>query len=46
MAFYNSIKDNFVVYQDRFEINVLQLFAHPQTSEWLLLLLSGYFKVF
>jgi len=25
---------NFVVYEDRLETNLLQLFAHPENSEW------------
>ena len=35
VAFHNSIIGNFIVYQDRFETNLLQLFTHPQVSEWL-----------
>jgi len=34
VPFYKSIRGNFMVYQDRFETNSLQLFAHPETSEW------------
>jgi len=33
MVFHNSIVSNFMVYQDRFETNFLQLFMHPQLSE-------------
>ena len=32
--FHNSIISNFVVYQDRLEINSLQLFEHLENSEW------------
>jgi len=35
-AFHNSIniRGNFMVYQDRFVKNLLQLFGHPENSEW------------
>jgi len=33
VPFHNSIIGNFMVYQDRFEINLLQLFGHPDNSE-------------
>jgi len=33
VPFYKSIRGNFMVYQDRFETNLLQLFAHPETLE-------------
>jgi len=32
-AFHNSIIGNFVVYQDRLEINLLQLFGHLENAE-------------
>jgi len=32
-AFQNRITGNFVV-QDRLETNLLQLFEHPENSEW------------
>jgi len=32
-AFHNSIIGNFMVYQDRLETNLLQLFGHPENSE-------------
>jgi len=32
-SFRNSIIGNFMVYQDRLEINLLQLFRHPEISE-------------
>jgi len=36
VPFHNSITGgNFMVYQDRLETNLLQLFAHPEISEWL-----------
>ena len=31
--FHNSIIGNFMVYQDRVEVNLLQLFAHPENTE-------------
>jgi len=31
--FYNSITGNFMVYQDLFETNLLQLFTNPQHLE-------------
>ena len=34
VLFHNSIIGNFMVYQDRLEINLLQLFGHPDNSEW------------
>jgi len=34
-AFHNSIIGNFMIYDDRFETNLLQLFAHLENSEWL-----------
>jgi len=33
VPFHNSI-GNFMVYQDRLETNLLQLFTHPENSEW------------
>jgi len=33
VSFHNSIRGNFVVYQDRLETNLLQLFGHPENSE-------------
>jgi len=32
MVFHNRIIGNFMVYKDRLETNLLQLFAHPQNS--------------
>ena len=34
VRFHNSNIGNFMVYQDRLEINLLQLFRHPEISEW------------
>jgi len=33
VLFHNSTIGNFMVYQDRLEINLLQLFRHPENSE-------------
>jgi len=33
VPFHTSIIGNFMVYQDRLETNLLQLFGHPQNSE-------------
>ena len=34
VLFYKSIIRNFMVYQDRHETYLLQLFAHPEALEW------------
>ena len=34
VPFHNSIIGNFMVYQDRLEINLPQLFGHSDSSEW------------
>jgi len=34
VPFYENIIGNFMVYQVRIETNLLQLFAHPGTSDW------------
>jgi len=34
VPFHKSILSNFMVYQDRLETNLLQLFAHPENPEW------------
>ena len=34
MPFNNSILGRFMVCKDRFEPNILHLFAHPENSEW------------
>jgi len=36
VLFHNSIMGDSTVYQNRLETNLLQLFAHPENSEWLL----------
>ena len=33
VPFHNSIIGTFMVYQDRLETNLLQLFGHPENSE-------------
>ena len=33
-AFHNRITGNFMVYHDRFQTNLLQLFENPKNSEW------------
>jgi len=33
VPFHNSIIGNFMVYQERLEINLLQLLGHPDNSE-------------
>jgi len=44
-AFHNSIIVNFVVYQDRIETNPLQLFEHPENSEWFSIISVSIFEV-
>jgi len=34
VPFHNRITGNFMVNQDRLEINLLQLLSHPENSEW------------
>jgi len=34
VPYHNSIVGNIIVYQDRIETNLLQLFAHPENLEW------------
>jgi len=34
MPFHNRSIGNFMVYKDRIETNLLQLFAHLQNSQW------------
>jgi len=43
--FHNSIMGNFMVYQDRFETNLLQLFAQQEHSEWLSVISAIIFEV-
>jgi len=42
---YKSIIGNFMVYQDRIETNLLQLFVHPETSEWFFIISGIIFEV-
>jgi len=42
---YKSIVDNFMVYQNRIETNLLQLFAHLETSEWFAIISGIIFEV-
>jgi len=42
---HNSIISNFMIYQDRLETNLLQLFAHTQNSEWFSIIFVIYFEV-
>ena len=44
-VFHNSIIGNFVVYQDRPEINLLQLFGHLENSEWFSIIFVIIFEV-
>jgi len=34
VPFHNSTIGNFMVYQGRLDANLLQLFAHPESSQW------------
>jgi len=43
VPFHNSIIGNFIVYEDRLEINLLQLFPHPENSESFSINLCYYF---
>ena len=45
VPFYKSIMGNFMVYQDPFEINLLQLLAHLQPSEWFSIISGTIFEV-
>jgi len=45
VLFRNSIVDNFMVYQDRLEITLLQLLAHPESSEWFSIIFVNIFEV-
>jgi len=42
---YEDIKGNFMVYQDPTEASLLQLFAHPYTSDWFSIISSIIFEV-
>jgi len=45
VPFHNIIIGNFTVYHDRLQTNSLQLFAHPENSEWLSISFYHYFWV-
>jgi len=44
-AFHNSIIGNFMVYHDRLETNLLQLFRHSESSEWFFIISTVTFEV-
>ena len=44
-AFHNSIIGNFMFYQDQLETYLLQLFGHPENSEWFSILYVAIFEV-
>ena len=45
VAFHNSIIGHFIVYQDHLETNLLQLFAHPENSDWFSIIFAMIFEV-
>jgi len=45
VPFHKSIMVNLMVHQDRLETNLLQLFAHPETSEWFSMISVFIFEV-
>jgi len=45
VPFHNRMKGNFMGYKDRLETNLLQLFAHPQNSEWFSIISAIIFEV-
>ena len=45
MPFCNRIIGNFVVYPDRLDTYLLQLFAHPENSEWFSVIPAIIFEV-
>ena len=45
VIFRNSIIGNFMVYQNQLEISLLQLFRHPENSEWFSIISVIIFKV-
>jgi len=45
VPFHNNIIGNFMVYQDQFETNLLQLSAHPETSERFFIIFVIIFEV-
>jgi len=44
-VFHNSIKGKCVIYQDRFEKEILQLFGHPENSEGFSIISVSIFEV-
>jgi len=44
-AFHNSIIGNFMVYQNRLETNLLQLFRHSENSAWFSIISVSIFEV-
>jgi len=45
VPFHNRIIGNFMVYQDRLETKLLQLFAHTQNSQWFSIIFAMIFEV-
>jgi len=45
VPFHDSIVDNFMFYQDKLETNLLQLFAHPDNSEWFSIIFAIIFEI-
>jgi len=45
VPFHNRIRGNFMVYQDRLEANLLQLFVHTKNSEWISIISVIVFEV-
>jgi len=44
-ALHTSIINNFMIYQDHFETNSLQLFAHTKNSGWFSIISANSFEV-
>jgi len=42
---HTNIISNFMIYQDQFEANFLQLFAHTEISEWFFIIFVISFEV-
>jgi len=45
VPFHNSIIGHFIVYKDRVERNLLQLFAHPEDSKWFSIIFFIIFEI-
>jgi len=43
--FHKSVMGNFMVYQDRFETNLLQIFAQQENSQWFSIISASIFEV-